>query len=144
MQKNSDINHINNDFDSYNQLINFYVQNKDKFIDNITLNINGWFSANACSMLGAILTKFQNDLNTVIINTGNSKDILKRNGFLSFFGHKKSNDYYNTTLPYQVLSTKDDRYFNNYVLREFLSRSEFSHMTNILKKSYQNLFMKFL
>ncbi len=128
------LNGIGNDFQSYEQIINLYVQNKDKWFDNINIDIREWFSANTCSMLGAVLTKFQNNLNTVTINAGKSESILKRNGFLSFFGREKENDYNNTAIPYQILSTKDDRYFNNYVFREFLSKPDFPDMTNHLKK----------
>jgi len=125
---------IRNDFESYQRLINMYMHNKDKVFDNINIDITGWFSANSCSMLGAILTIFQNNLNTVTINAGSAENILERNNFLSFFGYKKISDYNNTTIPYQVLSIEDDRYFNNYVFREFLSKPNLPKMTNSLKK----------
>lgn len=127
------LNEIRNDFDSYQKFINLYVQNKDKLFDKIKINLTGWFSANACSMLGAVLTKFQDNLNTVIINAGSSESILKRNNFLSFYDYKKDNDYNNTTIPYQILSTEDDRYFNNYVFREFLGKPDLPSMTEALK-----------
>ena len=125
---------IGNDFESYHKLISLYAQNKEKWIDNIEITISGWFSANICSMLGAILTKFQDDLNTVIIDAGDAKNILERNGFLAFFGQKKVYDYQDTAIPYQVLSTEDDRYFNNYVFKEFISKTELPVMTEVLKK----------
>jgi len=128
------INNIQNDFDSYNQLVNLYAQNKNSMFTGINVNLSGWFSANICSMLGAILTKFQDDLNMVGINAGDSKNILERNGFLSFFGHEKVTDYNNTTIPYKVLSIKDDRYFHNYVFREFIGKLASLNMTNALKK----------
>ncbi len=128
------ISNIRNDFESYNQIINLYTQNKNKWIDTIDINLAGWFSANTCSMLGAVLTKLQDDLNTVTLNAGGAEEILEKNGFLSFFGHRKKLDSYNTTVPYQVLSADDDRYFNNYVFREFMSKPELPHMTGELKK----------
>ena len=128
------IHNIQNDFKSYKRLINLYVQNKDKRVENIDINLSGWFSANTCSMLGAILTEFQNDLNTVTVNAHDSEDILERNGFLAFFGHRKTKDTYHTAIPYQVLSVDDDRYFNNYVFREFISKPELPDMTVALKK----------
>ncbi len=45
------INNIENDFESYNKLINFYELNKEKTFTSINLQINGWFNANTCSML---------------------------------------------------------------------------------------------
>lgn len=127
------ISNVRNDINSYNQIINLYTQNKDKWADDISINLSGWFSANTCSMLGAVLTKFQDDINTVTINVDDAEEILEKNGFLSFFGHEKITDLFHTTIPYQVLSPKDDRYFNNYVFREFISKSELPHMTRILK-----------
>lgn len=129
------INNIRNDFDSYNQLINLYAQNKNSMFTDISVNLSGWFSANVCSMFGAILTKFQDNLNMIDINAGDSKNILERNGFLSFFGHEKVTDYNNnTTLPYKVLSIKDDRYFHNYIFKEFIGKLASLHITNALKK----------
>lgn len=128
------INNIENDFESYNKLINFYEKNKNETFTPINLQIDGWFNANTCSMLGAILTKFQNKLNSVNIDADKAKEILERNGFLSFFGNEKKTDFNNTTIPYQVLSIEDDRYFNNYVFKEFLSKSGVPDMTEMLKK----------
>ena len=125
---------IRNDFQSYQQLINLYTSNNEKLFEIIDINLSGWFSANSSSILGAILTKFQNELNTVHIFAGGSENILERNGFLSHFGHPKKIDYNNTTIPYQVLSTEDDRYFNNYVFKEFISRPDLPNMTEALKR----------
>ncbi len=128
------IDKIENDFEGYNELINFYALNKEKNFSEINLKLTGWFSAHTCSMLGAILTKLQNKLNSVNIDALKAKDILERNGFLSFFGNEKKIDYNNTTIPYQVLSIDDDRYFNNYVFKEFLGKSDLPNMTEGLKK----------
>ncbi len=132
--KTENIIDIDNDFDGYKELINLYERNKNEMFEDININLNGWFSANVCSMLGAILSKLQDDLNTVTVNAGTAEDILERNGFLSFFGHKKKYDRNNTTVPYQVLSVEDGRYFNNYVFNEFLGKSDLPAMTNALKK----------
>lgn len=128
------ISDIDNDFKGYERLINLYEKNKNKMFEDININLTGWFPANTCSMLGAILTKFQDDLNTITVDADKAESILERNSFLSFFGHEKVNDYNNTTIPYQVLSIEDDRYFNNYVFNEFLSKSGLPTMTNTLKK----------
>jgi hypothetical protein len=124
---------IRDDTQSYQQLISLYTKNKEKIFDEIDISLSGWFSANSSSILGAILTKFQNDLNTVNVSAGSSENILERNGFLSHFGHQKQIDYNHTTIPYQVLSTEDDRYFNNYVFKEFISRPDLPSMTEALK-----------
>lgn len=74
-----------------------------------------------------------NGLNSVNVYVEKSENILERNGFLSYFGHPQITDCNNTTIPYQVLSTEDDRYFNNYVFKEFLSRPDLPLMTDALK-----------
>ncbi|SMC55802.1 hypothetical protein SAMN02746065_104130 [Desulfocicer vacuolatum DSM 3385] len=125
---------IENSYYSYQQLINLYANHKEEWFGDIDVNLYGWFSANSSSVLGAILTKFQNNLNTVRIFAEKSESILKRNGFLSHFGHSKAIDYNHTAIAYQVLSTEDDRYFNNYVFKEFISRPDLPVMTDALKR----------
>lgn len=125
---------INNNYSCYNQLIEFYYQNKDRMFENIPLEIVDWFPANTCSMLGAILYLLQKNLNTINIDAGQATDILERNGFLAFFGHLKKFDRHQTTVSYQMLSPQDYRYFNGYVFEELLSKSDLPHMTNLLKK----------
>jgi len=133
------ISNIDNNFESYQRLINIYVNNSNFSFDdfrNIEIHLEGWFSANTCSLLGAILTKIKENVNNIDVITTNSnlESILESNGFLSFYGHKRISDYNNTTIAYQVLSTVDGRYFNNYVLREFLSKPDLPKMTDSLKR----------
>jgi len=128
------LHEIRNTFYSYQQLINLYTNYKEEWFGDIDINLSGWFSANSSSILGAILTKFQDNLNTVRIFAGGSENILERNGFLSHFGHPKVMDFNHTSIQYQVLSTEDDRYFNNYVFKEFISRPDLPNMTEALKR----------
>ena len=123
---------IQNNYDSYNKLINFYHNSKYKW-ETIEIQL-GWFSANCCSMLGALLTLLQNNFCDIEINAGNATTILEKNGFLSFYGHKKLFDAYGTTIPYKILSPEDDRYFNEYVFKEFLGKSDLPEMSLPLKK----------
>ncbi len=127
------LGNIRNDYNSYRRLINFYHSNKNKFSESINIKLD-WFPANTCSMLGALLSLLQDNLNTIGIDPKRSGNILERNGFLAFFGHRKLTDFYNTTISYQVLNPEDDRYFNNYVFKEFLSKPDLPAMTNALKK----------
>ena len=46
------LGNIQNDYDSYNKLINFYHKSKNEW-ETIEIQL-GWFSANSCSMLGAL------------------------------------------------------------------------------------------
>lgn len=129
---------IDNTYWSYNKIIRFYERHKNLKYDYINLNLKGWFQASICAMLGALLFKLQSALNTVNLEVDNprTQNILERNGFFSFFNHPKRYDYYNTVISYQVLSPGDDRYFNEYIFTELLSKSDLPTMTTALKKNF--------
>lgn len=125
---------IRNDYSGYREMIDFYYEHRHSFIDTISLSLGGWFPANTCSFLGALLYLLQKSLNTIEIDPGGARDILTRNGFLSFFGNQKIPDHKNTTISYQMLDPSDDRYFNNYVFKELLSKPDLPKMTIALRK----------
>lgn len=129
---------FNNDYLSYQFLINFYHQNKDKFLEPIDISFKkvNWFAGNSCSIVGAILEKLKNNLNEIrLLNLKpNQLDILQRNDFLSFFGFEKKEDYNYTTIKYLKLQPKDSRYFNEYVTNELLDREVMPQMSSALKK----------
>jgi len=126
---------IKNDFASYQQLINFYHANKEKTFESIPLSLSGWFSANNSSILGAILYRIEQEgANRIILEAEYAEDILKRNGFLSFFGHPKELDRNDTTIAYQILTPRDGRYFNTYVFKELLGKPAMPKISDSLKK----------
>lgn len=125
---------IKNSCDGYEKLLSFYSKYKDTYFEKIYLNINGWFSANLCSILGAILARLQHNMNDIEVSAGKAIEILKRNGFLAFFGQMKTQNYNHTTIPYQVLSKHDERYFNNYVFNEFINKPDLPSMSVQLKE----------
>jgi anti-sigma regulatory factor (Ser/Thr protein kinase) len=125
---------INNNFDSYQKLIDFYHSNSACFLDNINLKISGFFAANTCSMLGAILYLFQKSLNNIKIDIAEGLEILLKNNFLSFFGQDKWLDINNTTISYQMLSITDDKYFKNYIYRELLNKNDLPQMSYLVKE----------
>jgi hypothetical protein len=49
---------IKSSFESYQKLINFHNENKDKFFDVIKIELHQWFAANMCATLGGILDIF--------------------------------------------------------------------------------------
>jgi len=105
------------------------------FWETIQVDIHGWFPANMCSMLGAILYLFQRNLNNISINTEPSiTTILEKNNFLSFFGHARISDTHNTTISYQMLNPNDHLFFNGYIFNEFLSKPDLPQMSPLLKK----------
>jgi len=133
-----DFKDINTNYNSYNFLIEFYQQNKDKSFQNIDIsfeNVN-WIAANTCSIIGAIFQKLQLFFNTIRIFNLNKEveNILKRNGFLAFLGHQKIPDIKHTTIQYLKLSTRDRRYFIKYIRDDLLDRIEMPIMSDRLKK----------
>lgn len=116
------LRNIDNSFDSYQKLISFYSKNKDAFLDNIHIKIERWFAANMSSALGAILDLLIENLNDIhfdYIKT-ETKDILQRNGFLSYYGYPKVVDFKHTTIKYQKLQPTDGKYFKMYVINELI------------------------
>ena len=77
------------------------------------MSTTSWFDADMCAAFGAILYSLSDNLNTVRLTNIKPKveNILSRNGFLSNYGREKIPDRYGTTIPYQRLDVKDDRYF---------------------------------
>jgi len=130
------LNNIDTSFESYQQLIRLYVENKDKFFDTIEINFQQWFSANLCSALGAALDKLINGLNTIRFNhiPPLTQTIIQKNDFLSHFGYKRLSDTNNTTITYLKLKPADGKFFHKYVSGELLNRPELPIMSPALKK----------
>lgn len=133
-----DFENINNDYNSYNFLIDFYQQNKSKTNQTIDISFNyvDWIAANTCSMIGAIFQKLQRSLNTIRISHIDRKieDVLKRNGFLAFLGYPRTPDRQQTTIEYLKLSPRDNRYFSEYIRDDLLGRKEMPTMSDRLKR----------
>jgi len=125
---------IESDLHSFDQITKLYHKKKDLSFSEIEVSLNGWFGANCSSSLGAVLYLLKNGFNSVKINAGSADLILHKNGFLSFFGEDKQTDSYNTTIGYKELLPSDHLYFNEYVMRELLSKSCFPRMSQPLKK----------
>lgn len=130
------LNNIDTSFGGYQQLINLYQHFETSQFETINLSFEKWFSANLSSALGGILDKFIDNYNEIEfeIIPENIKNIIKKNNFLSHFGHLNVVDTNNTTIKYLKLKKSDGRFFNNYVVMELLSRSELPKMTDELKK----------
>ncbi|MFA5566939.1 MAG: ATP-binding protein [Acidimicrobiia bacterium] len=113
---------ISNDFNSYQQLITFYEENKDEFFLNIQLDINNFFCANVSAVLGAILDKLILNANNIHFRSIDDKikEILKKNDFLSFYGYNSEVDIHNTTIKYKKILPTDGKYFVNYIEKELI------------------------
>jgi hypothetical protein len=59
------LNSINNTFESYQQLIHFFQDNKDKVFDNVHVELRYFFAANMSAALGAVLDLFTKNFNDI-------------------------------------------------------------------------------
>lgn len=98
-----------------------------------------WFDADMCAVLGAILCRLENNLNVVnLTNIGfGVEKILSKNGFLSHYGRRHVSDYWETTIAYHRFDVEDDRYFADYIEKEFIGRSEMPEMSRALLKKFR-------
>ncbi|MDY0181335.1 ATP-binding protein [Aliarcobacter skirrowii] len=144
--KEYSLSNVHNDFDGYNKLVNFYSEYKDEFLEDIKLNINIWFDANLCSVLGSIVDKFSESLNSVnFMPSDNIQIILQKNSFLSQFGYSSLSDTYHTTIKYLKLKTTDGRFFSDYVENQLLIREEFPTMSDAVhEKISQSIYEMFV
>lgn len=139
---------IRHDYEGLAALTRLYAQTKGCFLDEVEIDMEAtnWFDADMCAAFGAILYSLGRNLNTVnLINIApNVGDVLSKNGFLSHYGRVKIPDSWGTTISYQRFDVTDDRFFSDYIEREFIHRAEMPEMSPaLLKKFRRNLFEVF-
>jgi len=127
------LSNIDNSFESYQRLIQFYEENKNKMFSNIHISIEKWFAANMSTALGAVLDKFTALLNDIHFDhiTPKIELILLKNDFLTYYGKQRAVDVNNTTIKFQKLKPNDGKYFKNYVIDELID----GHMADLPKMS---------
>lgn len=125
---------INNTFESFQNLIQLYEENKDEFVGDIHLEIHQFFAANMSAALGAILDKFTSNLNDIHFDYLSPKIeiILLKNDFLTYFGKQRVLDTNNTTIKFQKLKITDGKYFKNYVIEELIN----NHISDLPRMSH--------
>ena len=102
-----------------------------------------WFDADVCGSIGAVLYYIGENLNEVkLVNIKPEvKSILSKNGFLTHYGEEKIGDRWDTTIAYQRFDVQDDRYFSEYIEREFIHRDEIPTMSpGLLKRFRESIF----
>jgi hypothetical protein len=127
---------INSSFESYQQLIDLYHENKNRQFEIIKISFQQWFDANLSSVLGGVLDKLHWNLNTIQFNFNSSdiQTIIQKNNFLSHFGYEKVNNLHNTTIKYNKLKPSDGKFFHKYVFNEVLEHPELPNISLELKK----------
>lgn len=130
-----ELNGVDHNSDGYEKLACFYEHNKDKFIDDVELVINGWFDAFLAAPLGLTLDKIQEGFNSIQFSISPAaKTILQKNGFLSHYGEEPIHDSYKTTIPYKKIKPTDGKYFLSYVQEYFVNRPELPRISVGLAK----------
>ena len=102
-----------------------------------------WFDADMCGSIGALLYYIGASLNTVRLTNINPKvrSILSKNGFLTHYGEERIRDRWGTTIAYQRFDVQDDRYFSEYIEKEFIHRTEMPTMSpGLLKRFRESIF----
>lgn len=127
---------INNTFESYQKLISFYEDHKDKNWDTIHLEIRNWFAANMSATLGSILDSFTDNLNDIKFDyiSPDIERILLKNDFLSYYGRARITDNHHTTIKFLKLKPTDGKFFKKYVIEELIGRAELPQMSALLKE----------
>lgn len=136
---------IYHDLSGFEICTELYESAKDCFHDDIEIDMRNstWFDADMCGIVGALLYRMGDDLNTVRLTNIDAvvRKILSKNGFLSHYGEERISDRWGTTIAYQRFDVQDDRYFSDYIEREFISRAEMPNMSpGLLKKFRESIF----
>jgi len=136
---------IRHSLTGFQALVALYDQTKDCIFDEIQIDMSrvSWFDADMCAAFGAILYRLGDKLNTLWLSNiaSNVERILSKNAFLSNYGREKIPDTWGTTIPYQRYDAKDDRYFADYIEKEFIRRSEMPRMSaGLVKKFRESVF----
>jgi len=130
------LHNINNSFESYQQFISFYDNNKNKVFADIPLELHSWFAANMSATLGAVLDLLAEGFNDIHFKqiAPLTEQILLKNDFLTYYGKNRETDTYHTTIRFQKLKPTDGRYFKTYVIEELIGRAELPQMSQALKE----------
>ncbi len=132
---------IEHDRSGFCHLTDFYAALRacDSELIEVDMSSCGWFDADMCSPLGAILYKLSRKLNEVRLTNirPDVKKILCRNGFLLNYGEERLPDSYGTTIRYKRFDSKDDKDFTNYVERRLLGRAEIPRMSQGLARKFR-------
>ena len=136
---------IQHDRTGFEHLANLHARTAGCVFDHVEIDMRRarWFDADMCAAFGAILYRLGDQLNTVDLVGIEPRvgKVLAKNGFLSHYGRKRIPDRWGTTVAYTRFDVDDDRYFSDYVEREFIRRQEMPKMSRrLLKKFRESVF----
>ena len=114
----------------------FFSQNSEFSELKLDFKDTYFFDANLCAVLGAILSKENENNNTIIFLNLKPKveSIFTRNHFLSYFGGQILPDYNSTTIKFKKFEVVEDKQFKAYLDNELLTQQDLPQMTLTLRK----------
>ncbi|MFH0893515.1 MAG: ATP-binding protein [Bacteroidota bacterium] len=131
-------NKVCSDFNGYSFFIDCIKILKNVVFEDIVFdfNINIWFEANLCAVLGAIMNSAQSRLNNVsIVNLNTStQNILSRNNFLAAFGGEIIPDKNKTTIKYRRNKLTEEKLIKEFLFNELIKKQDFPKLSEIAQK----------
>lgn len=128
---------IKSDNKGYKTFVRLSYQSRNLESSELILDFSktGWFEANLCAVLGAILSNVSEKRNKIkfVSLKPSIKDILTKNHFLSFFGGATIPDKYKTTIKFSIFDVAEGRKFQEYLDKELLSQRDLPKMSKLLR-----------
>lgn len=136
---------IHHSLEGFEALVSFHKETRNCLFGNVEIDMSAadWVDADMCAVLGALLYRLGETLNTVSLTKLSAKveKALSKNGFLSHYGREKIPDRHGTTVSYQRFDAEDERYFSEYLGKELINRPEIPEMSpELLKKFHESIF----
>jgi len=135
-----DIRTIRSNFNGFLGISNIYESAGSLFLDDIELDFSlcNFFEANMAAPLYAVIAIFRKGLNDVSVCNINSqtKDILRKNHFLTAFNIPILQDTYQTTLPFKIFKLNANEQFYDY-LEVYMNGKGIPKMSNELTKRFR-------
>ena len=132
---------VRHDLPGFRAIMRIASRTAHCFFDEVEIDMRSttWFDADMCALLGSLLYKLNDDLNTVKLTNVSSAvhSILSKNGFLSHYGEERIPDRWGTTIRYHRFETTDDGTFAGYIEHELIHRQELPVMSPGLTKRFR-------
>lgn len=137
------INTIRSNYEGFDQLSSIATETKELVLDTIDLDFAscGFFEANMAAPLYTILARNYDRLNDVELKnvSPSIQKILRKNHFLTRFGHDDAYDHYQTTLPFKIFKLGAGEQFFEYLESYMQGRGIPEMSPGLTKKFHQSL-----
>ena len=132
---------VRHDLSGFSAILEIAARTTHCLFDEIEIDMSAtrWFDADMCALLGSLLYRLNDALNTVRLTNLRPpiRSILSKNGFLSHYGEDRVPDRWGTTIRYHRFEPPDGRSFTGYIEQELVHRQEIPAMSSRLKKKFR-------